>query len=122
MDGKKDLMMAVGRFHVTDKHRNAIEVTIRLHCSQKKSQLLTPLENDRWLSQCRILGVTTKEVPLQGHKRMAPSCTREDSDWMLGKTSAMKEWSGVGLPKEVVESLSLEVFREHLAVVQRGMV
>ena len=50
MDGKKDLMMAVGRFHVTDKHRNAIEVTIRLHCSQKKSQLLTPLENDRWLS------------------------------------------------------------------------
>ena len=46
----------------------------------------------------------------------------EGSGWMLGNTTSLKGgWSGtgIGLPREVVESL---VFKEHLDVVLRDMV
>jgi len=55
---------------------------------------------------------------------MASSCTRDGSDWILGKISSLKEWSGtgMGLPGEAVESLSLEVFKERGDVVVRDVV
>lgn len=42
-----------------------------------------------------------------------------DSSWILGKNS-QKEWSGTGtgLPREVVESPSLEVLKKHGDVVE----
>ena len=44
---------------------------------------------------------------------------------MLGKTSSLKEWSGTRrnrLPKEVVESPSLEVFKKCVDVILGNMV
>lgn len=44
------------------------------------------------------------------------SCARRSLDWILRRISAKKEWLdiGKGLPREVVESLSLEVFNQGL--------
>ena len=45
---------------------------------------------------------------------MALSCARRGSGWILGNISSQKEWSDWHrLPGEVVESPSLEVFKEH---------
>jgi len=45
---------------------------------------------------------------------MASSCIRGGLGWILGKISLLKKWSGtgIGLPREVVESPSLKVFKK----------
>jgi len=52
---------------------------------------------------------------------MASSCVRRGLDWISGKISLLKEWSGVGT-REVVESLSLEVFKKSVDVALQDMV
>jgi len=49
-----------------------------------------------------------------GQEAMASSFIRGSLDWILGKISLPKEWSGIWnrVSKEVVESPSLEVFKK----------
>ena len=54
---------------------------------------------------------------------MASHCARGDSDWMLERISSLKVvrcWSG--LPRAVVESPPVEMFKKCLDIVQRNMV
>jgi len=59
-----------------------------------------------------------------GQEEMASSCVRGDLDWILGKISLLKEWSGIGIgfPREVVESPSLEAFKKFVDVALQDMV
>jgi len=49
---------------------------------------------------------------------------RRGLNWKLGKISLLKEWSsiGIGCPREMIESPSLEVFKKHVDVALRDMV
>jgi len=40
--------------------------------------------------------VSSPKQPAIGQEALASSCIREGSDWILGKISSLKEWSGVG--------------------------
>jgi len=71
----------------------------------------------------QVLVSSTKE-PAIGQEEMASSCIRAGSDWTSGKVSSLKEWSGIGtqLPREAVESPSLEVFKKCVDVSLQDMV
>jgi len=56
---------------------------------------------------------------------MASSCARGRPGWILRKTYFQKErvirhWNGV--PRKLVETLSLEVFKNHIDIVLRNVV
>jgi len=55
---------------------------------------------------------------------MASGCIRGGLDWVLGKNSLLKERSDIGsrLPREVVESPSLELFKKRVDVALQGTV
>jgi len=60
---------------------------------------------------------------LNGGEVMALSCARPGSGWLLGKTSCPKQWQCIGTAAQgVVESPSLEVFRDHGDVALRDVV
>ena len=59
-----------------------------------------------------------------GHEVTASSCTRRGLGWILGKNLFSKgfwrHWHR--LPREVVESPSLELFKKHVDVALRDVV
>lgn len=51
-------------------------------------------------------------------EELASSCSRAVLDWTLGKISSLKGWSGQQhrLPRVVMKSPSLEMFKNHMDV------
>ena len=55
-------------------------------------------------------------------EEMASGCIRGGLDWILGKISFLKEWDWNRLPREVMESPSLEVFKKRVNTALQDMV
>ena len=66
------------------------------------------------------------QITAKGQVGKAPSCTRRGSGWILGiyfiffSERAAGQWHR--LPRQVMESLSLEVFKNHVDVALRDVV
>ena len=69
------------------------------------------------------MGVSLSCVTSDGTRGNGSSCARGNSVWMLGNSTSLRVvrwWNG--LHREVVESLSLEMFKKCSDVVRRDVV